>query len=75
MTAHAEATMRAIWTAAGARDIWAFQRNAHIIGTCRMGSDAATAVVDPDGRELRRAGPLHLRQLGLSQRARRSIRR
>ncbi|QYE34069.1 GMC family oxidoreductase [Polymorphobacter sp. PAMC 29334] len=49
MTAHAEALMRRIWEAAGARDIWAFQRNAHIIGTCRMGTDLATSVVDPDG--------------------------
>jgi len=49
MTAHAEALMRRIWAAAGARDIWAFPRNAHIIGTCRMGTDPATSVVDPDG--------------------------
>lgn len=49
MTAHAEALMRRIWAAAGARDTWAFQRNAHIIGTCRMGTDLATSVVDPDG--------------------------
>ncbi len=47
---HAENLMREIWTRAGAQDIWAFQRNAHIIGTCRMGTDAASAVVDPDGR-------------------------
>ena len=37
MSAHAERTMRAIWTEAGARDIGSFPRFAHIIGTCRMG--------------------------------------
>ena len=50
MSAHAERLMRAIWAEAGARDVWAFQRYAHTIGTCRMGTDAARAVVDPDGR-------------------------
>ncbi|MGI4879915.1 MAG: GMC family oxidoreductase [Janthinobacterium lividum] len=49
MTVHGEALMRRIWAAAGARDVWAFQRNAHIIGTCRMGRDLATSVVDSDG--------------------------
>lgn len=50
LTAHADAMMRAIWQAAGAHDVWAFNRNAHIIGTCRMGSRPADAVVDADGR-------------------------
>lgn len=50
LTAHADRVMRAIWDAAGARDVWAFQRNAHIIGTCRMGGDGDTAVVDAEGR-------------------------
>jgi choline dehydrogenase-like flavoprotein len=50
MTAHAETVMRAIWGAAGARDVWAFPRNAHVIGTCRMGDDPAASVVDRDGR-------------------------
>jgi choline dehydrogenase-like flavoprotein len=50
INAHAEKTMREIWTAAGARDIWVYPRNAHIIGTCRMGTDAEHAVVDPEGR-------------------------
>ena len=50
LTAHADKTMRAIWDCAGARDPWAFQRFAHIIGTCRMGHDAGSAVVDADGR-------------------------
>ena len=50
MTTHAARTMRAIWDAAGARDVWEFPRYAHIIGTCRMGTDATSAVVDADGR-------------------------
>jgi choline dehydrogenase-like flavoprotein len=50
MNAHAEALLRQIWDCAGAHDVWAFQRNAHTIGTCRMGTDAASAVVDADGR-------------------------
>ena len=50
MTAHAEALMTGIWREAGGRDLWSFPRNAHLIGTCRMGADARDAVVDPDGR-------------------------
>ncbi len=50
MTAHAEKTMRAIWEAAGATDIWAFDRYAHVIGTARMGLSGDDAVVDRDGR-------------------------
>ena len=50
MSRHAAARMTAIWQAAGARDIWTFERAAHTIGTCRMGRDAGTAVVDPFGR-------------------------
>lgn len=50
MNAHAEQLMREIWTAAGAHDIWTYPRNAHIIGTCRMGSDAGNAVVNSEGR-------------------------
>lgn len=50
MTAHADRTMRAIWEAAGARDLWAFPRNAHTLGGCRMGTDGDDAVVDADCR-------------------------
>ena len=50
MTAHAEKTMRALWEAASGRELWSFQRFAHIIGTCRMGAEAADSVVDRDGR-------------------------
>jgi choline dehydrogenase-like flavoprotein len=47
---HAERTMRGLWNAAGARDVWVAQRSAHTIGTCRMGTSPATAVVDGNGR-------------------------
>jgi choline dehydrogenase-like flavoprotein len=50
MTAHAEKTMRDIWAAAGATDIWSFDRYAHVIGTARMGLSGDDAVVDRDGR-------------------------
>ena len=50
MTAHAERTMRDIWDAAGARDVWSFDRHAHVIGTARMGATPDDSVVDRDGR-------------------------
>ena len=50
MTAHAEKLMREIWTNAGAQKMWTFQRNAHIIGTCRMGTDAAGSVVNENAQ-------------------------
>lgn len=46
LTAHSENWMRKIWEAAGANDVWAYNRAAHTIGTCRMGHDAQGAVVD-----------------------------
>lgn len=50
MNQHAEKLMREIWTAAGASEMWTYQRNAHVIGTCRMGTDAVENVVNPEGR-------------------------
>ena len=50
LTHHAEAVMRSIWATAGATDVWSFQRFAHIMGTCRMGENPASAVVNADGQ-------------------------
>ena len=50
MIAHAESLMRQIWEAAGAENLWTFQRSAHTIGTCRMGTDPTQAVVDADSK-------------------------
>ncbi|MDQ2752080.1 MAG: GMC family oxidoreductase [Bacteroidota bacterium] len=50
LTAHADTIMRAIWKEAGANNVWAFNRNAHIIGTCRMGKDKNKSVVDAECR-------------------------
>ncbi len=46
MTRHAEKLMTEIWKEAGAQKMWTFQRNAHIIGTCVMGTDAGNSVVN-----------------------------
>ncbi|WP_375465882.1 GMC family oxidoreductase [uncultured Methylobacterium sp.] len=50
LNAHATKLMTALWQEAGARDIWTLERVAHTIGTCRMGRDGDSAVVDPHGR-------------------------
>ncbi|HEX8425583.1 GMC family oxidoreductase [Hymenobacter sp.] len=50
MNVHSEKLMREIWTAAGATDLWSFERYAHVIGTARMGLSGDDAVVNPDGR-------------------------
>ena len=50
MSAHAAKLMTAAWQAAGASDIWTFERSAHTIGTCRMGTNPTDSVVDPWGR-------------------------
>ncbi len=50
MAAHGKALMTRIWEAAGAKKIWSNLRNAHVIGTCRMGTDAGEAVVNEEGR-------------------------
>lgn len=50
MSRHAVRFMTAVWEQAGANDIWSMDRAAHTIGTCRMGRDADSAVVDPFGR-------------------------
>ena len=50
MSEHGAKLMTQAWEAAGATDIWTLQRSAHTIGTCRMGTDPATSVVNPYGR-------------------------
>ncbi|TXN21274.1 GMC family oxidoreductase [Methylobacterium sp. WL9] len=50
LNAHATRFMRGLWEEAGAEDIWVMERVAHTIGTCRMGEDGRSAVVDPFGR-------------------------
>ena len=47
---HATRLMQQVWETAGATDIWTAPRQAHTIGTCRMGTDSDSAVVDPHGR-------------------------
>ena len=49
MSEHGARLMTAAWEAAGAKDIWTFERSAHVIGTCRMGDDPGTSVVDGFG--------------------------
>lgn len=46
IAAHAEHYMQKIWKEAGAKNIFKVSRNSHLIGTCRMGNEAAEAVVD-----------------------------
>ncbi len=50
LTAHAKKIMQEIWSAAGAKDMWSFNRGAHTIGTCRMGISADKAVVNNEGQ-------------------------
>ncbi|MGI8495312.1 MAG: GMC family oxidoreductase, partial [Pyrinomonadaceae bacterium] len=50
MTRHAEKIMSEIWREAGAKKMWTFQRNAHVIGTCVMGDDAGDSVVNKNGQ-------------------------
>ena len=50
MAAHSEKLMRQIFEAAGAKEMWSFNRHAHVIGTAMMGDDPARSVVDKFGR-------------------------
>ncbi len=47
---HAVREMRRALEAAGATDIWDNEDTAHLGGTCRMGDNPATSVVNADGR-------------------------
>lgn len=50
MNRHAAQLMTALWEGIGATDVWTLRRAAHTIGTARMGTDPATAVVNDAGR-------------------------
>ncbi|NEX64597.1 GMC family oxidoreductase [Noviherbaspirillum galbum] len=47
---HATRVMGELMDAAGGRDPWTSQDTSHILGTCRMGSDPESSVVNADGR-------------------------
>jgi choline dehydrogenase-like flavoprotein len=47
---HARRFMWQMLEAAGGRAIWTNDDTSHIMGTCRMGADPATSVVNGDGR-------------------------
>ncbi len=50
LMAHATKLLHEIWNAAGATDTWTLNRFAHQVGTCRMGNDPQTSVVNAYGR-------------------------
>jgi len=50
MVAHAKGKMKEILEAAGGEDIWTADRTAHLLGTCRMGTDPNTSIVNGDCR-------------------------
>lgn len=50
MQDHARRFMGEMLAAAGGKDAWTSDDTSHILGTCRMGSDRETSVVDADGR-------------------------
>jgi choline dehydrogenase-like flavoprotein len=47
---HAIAFMSEMLSAAGGRDLWTSNDTSHLMGTCRMGDDPESSVVDADGR-------------------------
>lgn len=50
MQRHALAFMGRMLEAAGGREPWTSEDTSHILGTCRMGTNPETSVVDADGR-------------------------
>lgn len=47
---HALRFMSEMLEAAGGRDLWTSSDTSHLLGTCRMGGDPRSSVVDADGR-------------------------
>jgi choline dehydrogenase-like flavoprotein len=47
---HAVRFMNEMLSAAGGRDLWSSDDTSHLMGTCRMGADARSSVVNADGR-------------------------
>ncbi|HEY4032115.1 MAG TPA: GMC family oxidoreductase, partial [Caulobacteraceae bacterium] len=50
LLAHAMRKLGEMLEAAGGRDLWTNTDTSHLMGTCRMGHDRETSVVDRDGR-------------------------
>jgi choline dehydrogenase-like flavoprotein len=48
--AYAKGVLHSIWEAAGAQDVLAIDRYAHLVGGCRMGTSPETSVIDADHR-------------------------
>lgn len=50
LQAHSLKSMSAVLEAAGGYDLWTSTDTSHLMGTCRMGSDPDSSVVNADGR-------------------------
>ena len=50
LQAHALRCMGEVLEAGGGRNCWTDQDTSHLMGTCRMGDDPATSIVNADGR-------------------------
>jgi choline dehydrogenase-like flavoprotein len=50
IASHGEKLMKEIWSAAGAENMFVYNRNSHTIGTCVMGNNGGNSVVNAEGR-------------------------